>query len=118
MTFRDLINNELNEGKNEDLVSSILKDKGVSEEDVKKIMDSAKEEDLKVSAKANYVYFKKSGSTSRVNSDFFKNTMRSKRTYELLTSILPKASFNISGSRSGTGNSATFKYTATINVGL
>lgn len=118
MTFRDLINGELNEGKNEDLVAMMLKNKGVSDEDIKKILDTAKSDDLKVSTKANYIYFKKTGKTTKVGPDYFEKMMRNKETYSVLKDILKTSSFNISRSLSGNTGSGNFSYSATIAVSL
>lgn len=120
MSFREYLEEQesLTEGKNEDLASMMFKSKGVSEEDIKKILDTAKADDLKISIKSNYVYFKKTGKTSRVGSDFFEKMMRNKETYSLLKEILKVNSFNVSKSLSGNTSSGTFTYSATIAVPL
>lgn len=123
MSFREYLEEHfsLTEGKNEDLASMMLKSKGVSEEDIKKILDTAKSEDLKISIKANYVYFKKSGKTSNIKlamDDYLKKYMRGRETYQLLTNILKVNSFNVSSGRSGNTGSASLSYTATIAVPL
>lgn len=121
MSFREFLDDNLNEGKNEDLAKMMFKSKGVSEEDITKILDKAKDEDLKISIKSNYVYFKKSGKTSNMKlamDDYLKKYMRGRETYQLLCDVLKKDSFNVSSGRSGNTGSATLSYTATIAVPL
>lgn len=122
-TFRELLqeNFEINEGKNEDLAKMMFKSQGVSEEDIKKILDKSKEEDLKLSIKGSKVYFTKSGKTSNIKlaqDDYLKKYMKGRETYQMLCDILKKDSFNISSGRSGNTSSGSLSYKAYFGVEL
>lgn len=122
-TFREFIVEtlEINEGKNEDLAIMMFKSQGVSEEDIKKILDKSKEEDLKLSIKGSKVYFTKTGKTSNIKlaqDDYLKKYMKGRETYQMLCDILKKDSFNISSGRSGNTSSGTLSYKAYFGVEL
>lgn len=122
-TFREFIEEtlEINEGKNEDLAIMMFKSQGVSEEEIKKILDKSKEEDLKLSIKGSKVYFTKTGKTSNIKlaqDDYLKKYMKGRETYQMLCDILKKDSFNISSGRSGNTSSGTLSYKAYFGVEL
>lgn len=122
-TFRELLqeNSEINEGKNEDLAKMMFKSQGVSEEDIKKILDKSKEEDLKLSIKGSKVYFTKTGKTSNIKlaqDDYLKKYMKGRETYQMLCDILKKDSFNVSSGRSGNTSSGSLSYKAYFGVEL
>lgn len=122
-TFRELLqeNSEINEGKNEDLAKMMFKSQGVSEEDIKNILDKSKEEDLKLSIKGSKVYFTKTGKTSNIKlaqDDYLKKYMKGRETYQMLCDILKKDSFNISSGRSGNTSSGSLSYKAFFGVEL
>lgn len=121
MTFREFLDCNLNEGKNEDLAIMMFKSQGVSEEDIKKILDKAKEEDLKLSIKGSKVYFTKTGKTSNIKlamDDYLKKYMKGRETYQMLCDILKKDSFNVSSGRSGNTGSGSLSYKVYFGVEL